>query len=1002
MHLRALARGRLSSQIHLFRTSRSRALHRQSEDLESLRQWLAQQHTHVDPQTFYRLLYSCGRLKALTEGKRIHALIKEMGLYSDVVMANCILNMYGKCHSVQDSRDIFDQIVNGNEVSWTSMIAVYAKNGLSRDAFDVFQRMQLAPSLCPNEVTFISVLIACNEASFISECNLIFTLIIFYEYECDVSVSNALVTAYTKCKSIKDAHEVFAKMVVKNVVSWTTMIRAFSELDDGKALEMYRRMLVEGVEANKVTHVILLSMCSNFHSLDEAKRFHVVINETGDILDVVLGSALVVTYGQCGTAKDAFRVFSLLQQRNLITWNGMISVFTHSGLKVQAFQHFEKMQQKGIEPDSVSFTTVLSQCRSLDDLTEGRIVHVCGVQLGIDFHETVGCALVEMYGKCGNISDAQAHFNRLEKQNPMLWSFVIVSHAKIGHIEKVLTLFCQMQAEGVLPNEVIFSSLLSALGEASLLAYGNMLHLQIRERMPEINDVIGSSLVRMYGWCGDLETMCKVFNSINDQKSVVMWNALMGARSHHGEWEECLEIFKLILINNVAPDSISFSCILAVCGDVGLCKQGERLYSFSVECEVEADITVNTAIVRMYGKFGRLKDALWAFRRAPVRGLIAWNSIISAYASHGHFEDILLFYKQMKGEEIKPNEITFTVMLEGCSNFKEGKIIHDLIVQNELEAMPVLCNALISTYGDCGTLQTAMNVFHRFSEKDLVSWNITIGLHARYLHFEEVFKLLHKVQHETVKLDEISLTHALSACTSLAASEEGKLIFAYAVDVGVHISAVVLSALVNMFSNCNQVKDAQNVFRMIHEHDVISCTAMIVAYVRCGQTKGALRVFQFMQEKRIEPSDICIISILSACSHSGLVDTGCNLFLSVINLYSLMPTLRHFCCLLDILSRSGQLGRAEDLLYRMPVQPECAMWITVIGACRTDCDIERGKQLACCSFELKPSDCAYSLLSSIYAIEGFPDNAAALSEELNLDVNIIEQQEESVLLCGAD
>ncbi|MCO5563180.1 hypothetical protein L7F22_016817 [Adiantum nelumboides] len=518
-------------------------------------------------------------------------------------------------------------------------------------------------------------------------------------------------------------------MVLKNVVSWTTMIRAFSELDDGKALEMYRRMLVKGVDANKVTHVMLLSMCSNFHSLDVAKRFHVVINETGDILDVVLGSALVVTYGQCGTAKDAFRVFSLLPQLNLITWNGMISVFAHSGLKVQAFQHFEKMQQKGIEPDSVSFTTVLSQCTSLDDLTEGRIVHVCGVQLGIDFHETVGCALVEMYG---------------------------------------------------------------------------------------------------------------------------------------------------------------------------LCEQGERLYGYSVECELEADITVNTAIVRMYGKFGRLEDALWVFRRAPVRGLVAWNSIISAYASHGHFEDILLFNEQMKGEEVKPNEVTFTVMLEGCSNFKEGKIIHDLIVQNELEAMPEICNALISMY----------------------------------LHFKEVFKLLHKVQHETVKVDEITLTHALSACTSLAASEEGKLIFAYAVDVGVHISAVVLSALVSMFSNCNQVKDAQNVFRRIHEHDVISCTAMIVAYVRCGQTKGALSVLQFMQEKRIEPSDICIISILSACSHSGLVDAGCNLFLSTINLYGLMPTLRHFCFLLDILSRS--------------------------------------------------------------------DNTAALSEESNLDVNIIEQQEESVLLCGAD
>ncbi|KAI5059616.1 hypothetical protein GOP47_0025935 [Adiantum capillus-veneris] len=464
MRLGALARGRLSSQISLIRS-----LHRQSGDLESLRKWLAQQHTHVDPQTFYRLLHTCGRLKALIEGKRLHALIREMGLDSDTIMANRILNMYGKCHSVPDARDVFDRILNGNEVSWTSMVAIYAKHDLSTEAFDVFQRMQVAPLLCPNEVTFISVLIACNHASFFTECNLIFTLIVVHEYECDPSFLNALVTAYTKCESIKDAHEVFGRMTVKNVVSWTTMIKAFSELDDGKALEIFAQMIVEGVEANRVTYVTLLSVFSNSRSLKEAKRFHVVIIETDGIRDVVLGSALVVTYGQCGTADEAFRVFNLLPQHNLITWNGMISVFAHSGLRIQAFQHFEKMQQQeGIEPDSVSITTILSQCTSFDYLIEGRIVHNCGVQLGIDSNEAVGCALVEMYGKCGNLTEAYTLFNRLEKQNVLLWSFLIVSHVKAGHMQEVLMLYCQMQVEVVLPTEVTFSSLLSEVEERPL------------------------------------------------------------------------------------------------------------------------------------------------------------------------------------------------------------------------------------------------------------------------------------------------------------------------------------------------------------------------------------------------------------------------------------------------------------------------------------------------------------------------------------------------------
>ncbi|KAH7306248.1 hypothetical protein KP509_22G003600 [Ceratopteris richardii] len=956
---------RLSSHIPPVR----RSLHRQSKDLESLRKWIVQKENCTDPQVLLRLAHACGRLIALPEAKRVHALVRQKGLYSSVMMANCIMNMYGKCHSVQDARDAFDEIIDANEVTWTSMIAIYAKHGHSKDAFYLFQRMQTS-SFRANEVTFISILIACNNPDFFIDCNLILTLIVFDGYDSHLSISNALLSAYSKCGSVTGALTIFESMMSRNVVSWTTMLKAFSEIDDERSIEIFRQMLIEGIMANRVTYINLLSVCSNFGFLEEVKRVHVIAVETDILTDLVLGSALIVAYGQCGSPESALRIFSLLPERNVITWNGLISVLIHNGHRLQALQHFEKMHWEGIKPDDSSFMMILSLCKDFDDLKEGRVVHSSAVELDIDVNEVIGSALVEMYGRCGGIEDACVHFVRLQKRNVLLWSSLIISHAKVGLVQDALALVCQMHMEGALPNKVTFSGMLSAFGEATLLSRGKMLHLQLRENQMEDNDVVASSLVIMYGRCGDMQASRKVFENVSYQGSVVMWNALISAYAHDGQGKESLQVLKLMFKNGITPNKATFACVMPVFADLGFCSLGEILHGYIVECEPEKDTNVISAILSMYGKCGRLEDALWMFHRLQRRELIAWNSILAAHAFHGKFEEMLYYYYQMHEDGVKPGEVTFIVMLEGCSNFQEVKVVHHLIVVSQLEVLSALCNALTNIYGHCGALKAAQNVFERCAQKNLISWNTIIGLSARYFRFEEVFQHFLKVQHEDISLDGISLTHALSACANLAALEEGIMIHAYAINMGIH-NQLIQSALLNMYGKCGQLKDAQSVFSEICEHDVISCTIMVTIYVQHGCTNYALAVLEFMRQKGIAFCGTSFVGILSACSHAGLVDEGCNFFLSMISIYGITPAVTHFSCLVDIFGRSGQLDIAEKILNRVPVQPVMAMWMTLIGSCRTICDIERGTQLASCLFQLKqPCDGAYSLLSNMYTMEG--------------------------------
>lgn len=233
------------------------------QQLERLHRCLDQQQIWGDLETLAPLLQSCGKLKALSEGKRVHTLISTRGLERDVSLANCILIMYGKCASVEDARRMFDQLLQRNVVSWTAMIGAYVQCGNYKDALHLFHRMRLE-CVSPNKITFITVLNACNVSDFREECKMIHSCIVQCGFESDTSVGNSLVSTYSKCGGIMDAQRVFENILERNVVSWTAMIGAFIQLEDGtKAFELFQQMHVEGAKPNWVTLITVLDGCSS-------------------------------------------------------------------------------------------------------------------------------------------------------------------------------------------------------------------------------------------------------------------------------------------------------------------------------------------------------------------------------------------------------------------------------------------------------------------------------------------------------------------------------------------------------------------------------------------------------------------------------------------------------------------------------------------------------------------------------------------------------------------
>ncbi|TXG65558.1 hypothetical protein EZV62_006833 [Acer yangbiense] len=130
-----------------------------------------------------------------------------------------------------------------------------------------------------------------------------------------------------------------------------------------------------------------------------------------------------------------------------------------------------------------------------------------------------------------------------------------------------------------------------------------------------------------------------------------------------------------------------------------------------------------------------------------------------------------------------------------------------------------------------------------------------------------------------------------------------------------------------MYAKSGEAKSARKVFSDLKRKDTMAWTSMIIGLAMHGHGEEALSTFKRMQEDAtVSPDQITYIGVLCACSHVGLVEKGRRHFTEMINVYGIEPTIEHYGCMVDLLSRAGHFEEAERLVEQMPMQPNIAVW----------------------------------------------------------------------------
>jgi pentatricopeptide repeat protein len=263
----------------------------------------------VDSDTYSYLLQGCLDNKALAEAKLLHLHITNTGFQIHTFLWNKLLFIYAKHGTLADARTVLDQMPNPNVVSWTVMIAAYARRGDSQKALALFHLMKRR-GIEPNQFTYAGILPACATIAYLQHAEELHEEIIRSGFESNLFVGSSLIDVYVKCKNVEKARKVFDKMPERNVVSWTAMLAGYAHngrVDD--ALKLFREM----PEKNAVSW-----------------------------------NAMIAGFTQNGFVEEALKLFQEMPHRNVISWNSMITGYALSGQVDEALKLFQEMPERDV------------------------------------------------------------------------------------------------------------------------------------------------------------------------------------------------------------------------------------------------------------------------------------------------------------------------------------------------------------------------------------------------------------------------------------------------------------------------------------------------------------------------------------------------------------------------------------------------------------------------------------------------------------------------------
>ncbi|XP_024545353.1 pentatricopeptide repeat-containing protein At5g27110-like [Selaginella moellendorffii] len=590
------------------------------------------QQDGIAPNKFVLVRVLSSGCSSLAQGKLAHACLSEATSGSDRVAGNAAINMYGKFGCVESAKAVFDRVLERDIITWTLMVSAYAQNGHTREAFQVFGKM-LVEGVVPNKVTFLAILNACSSSS---QAGFVHRLLFESGFQFTAMVESSLVDAYGKCKNVSAARAVFSSMTDKtNVVTWNAFIRALaSSRDASGALQTFRSLLLQGLVPDTVTFI---NASQGAKTPPEAKYLETCRQESGVQLDIALGNALINMFGGSSQACEARRVFDATHNKNIVSWNAMLSAYSQNGHFEETIALFKQMAStKTVKPDKLTFASVLSSCANLENLREGKLAHAAAVEAGLEFAVPVAATLIQMYSKCHCLEEARDIFSRSPSSDVVAWTVMISAYAQNGRPQEAIALFFRMT---VPPDGVAFATALGACASAENLEAGRVVRAQIVELGLDAERAVANAVLDLYGKCAEIVETAEIFGRMR-QRDRVSWNTMVAAYARAGHTAGSLWCFRAMQLEGVCPSEVSLVSVLSTYSHAGLVEQGCQCFaSIASDYGMVPSREQQGCVVDLLGRAGSwIAEDLIRVVAPSTSSSELWKAVLSACRIHSDVE----------------------------------------------------------------------------------------------------------------------------------------------------------------------------------------------------------------------------------------------------------------------------------------------------------------------------------------------------------------------------
>ncbi|KEH34558.1 putative tetratricopeptide-like helical domain-containing protein [Medicago truncatula] len=387
----------------------------------------------IDPEIYASLLETCYRFGAIHHGIWLHRLIPPALLHRNVGISSKLVRLYASFGYMDDAHDLFDQMTKRDMYAfpWNSLISGYAEMGLYDDAIALYFQM-VEEGVEPDIFTFPRVLKVCGGIGLVGVGEEVHRHVVRCGFWDDGFVLNALVDMYSKCGDIVKARKIFNKMHFRDSVSWNSMLTGYVRHGlEVEAINIFRQMVLKG---EKPDYFSISAILTSVSSLDVGVQIHGWVIRQGVEWNLSIANSLIIAYSKHGRLDKARSIFNLMPERDVVSWNSIISSHCKHP---EAISYFEKMEEAGEVPDKITFVSLLSACAHLGLVNDGERLFalMCEKYKIKPIMEHYGC-MVNLYGRAGLVEKAYSIIVRMDSEavGPTLWGALLYACLLHGNV----------------------------------------------------------------------------------------------------------------------------------------------------------------------------------------------------------------------------------------------------------------------------------------------------------------------------------------------------------------------------------------------------------------------------------------------------------------------------------------------------------------------------------------------------------------------------------------